>query len=129
MIRIAVTSLYVDDQDEALRFYTDVLGFVKKNDILAGDGRWLTVASPDGPEGVELLLEPNGNPVARSYQRAMFEAGVPATLFAVDDLPAEYERMRGLGAVFPVEPTREGLVLQAVLDDTCGNLVLLAQVD
>jgi catechol 2,3-dioxygenase-like lactoylglutathione lyase family enzyme len=129
MIRIAVTSVFVDDQSKALTFYTEVLGFEKKNDIpLGGADRWLTVASPAGPEGVELLLEPNGNPIAKTYQQALYEAGIPATTFATDDIRAEYARMTELGVVFTMEPTRSGPVTSAVFDDTCGNLIGLTQV-
>jgi catechol 2,3-dioxygenase-like lactoylglutathione lyase family enzyme len=127
MIRIAVTSVFVDDQSKALRFYTDVLGFEKTRDIPVGEARWLTVASPAGPHGVELLLEPNDNPIARTYQQAVYEAGIPATSFAADDVQAEYARMKELGVVFTMEPTKAGPVTQAVFDDTCGNLIMLAQ--
>ncbi|WP_405143724.1 VOC family protein [Sphaerisporangium sp. NBC_01403] len=127
MIKIAVTSVFVDDQAKALAFYTDILGFAKKQDVPVGEDRWLTVASPAGPEGVELLLEPNGNPIATTYQQALFESGIPATLFATDDIHAEFERMKALGVVFTMEPTEMGPVTQAVFDDTCGNLIGLAQ--
>jgi catechol 2,3-dioxygenase-like lactoylglutathione lyase family enzyme len=129
VIKIAVTSVYVEDQSKALEFYTQVLGFQKKNDIPAdGADRWLTVASPEGPEGVELLLEPNGNPIAKTYQQALVEAGIPATMFAADDVHAEYARLRELGVIFTQEPTAAGSVTTAVFDDTCGNLIMLAQV-
>jgi predicted enzyme related to lactoylglutathione lyase len=129
MIKIAVTSVFVEDQGKALEFYTNVLGFEKKTDIpLGGEDRWLTVASPAGPEGVELLLEPNDNPIAKTYQQALFESGTPATMFAADDVRAEYGRMRQLGVVFTMEPTTEGPVTRAVFDDTCGNLIGLTQV-
>lgn len=128
MIKIAVTSVFVEDQDAALAFYADVLGFEQRNDIaLGGDDRWLTVASPAGPEGVELLLEPNGNPIAKAYQQGTFEAGIPATTFAVDDLHAEHARMAALGVTFTMEPTAAGPVSTAVFDDTCGNLIMLTQ--
>ncbi|MFG1879493.1 VOC family protein [Sphaerisporangium sp. NPDC049003] len=127
MIKIAVTSVFVDDQAKALAFYTDILGFAKKQDVPVGEDRWLTVASPAGPEGVELLLEPNGNPIATTYQQALFESGIPAALFATDDVHAEFERMKALGVVFTMEPTEMGTVTQAVFDDTCGNLIGLAQ--
>nr|WP_133741253.1 VOC family protein [Actinorugispora endophytica] len=125
---IAVTSVFVSDQSKALAFYTDVLGFVKKTDVPAGADRWLTVAPPDQPEGVELLLEPNDTEIARSYQEGLFAAGIPATTFATDDIRAEYARMRDLGVVFTMEPTSTGPVTQAVFDDTCGNLIGLSQV-
>ncbi|MEU8266302.1 VOC family protein [Sphaerisporangium sp. NPDC049002] len=126
-MKIAVTSVFVDDQAKALAFYTDILGFAKKQDVPVGEDRWLTVASPAGPEGVELLLEPNGNPIATTYQQALFESGIPAALFATDDVHAEFERMKALGVVFTMEPTEMGTVTQAVFDDTCGNLIGLAQ--
>lgn len=99
----------------------------KKNDIPLGDARWLTVASPEGPDGMELLLEPNGNPIATTYQQALFEAGIPATTFAVDDIHKEYKRMAELGVVFTMEPTEMPGVTIAVFDDTCGNLIQLHQ--
>jgi predicted enzyme related to lactoylglutathione lyase len=128
MIKIAVASVFVDDQSKALAFYTEVLGFEKKQDIPLGEARWLTVASPAGPDGVELLLEPNGNPIAKTYQQALFESGTPATMFAVDDIHAEWARMKELGVVFTMEPTAMGPVTSAVFDDTCGNLINLTQV-
>lgn len=129
MIKIAVASVFVDDQDKALRFYTEVLGFEKKQEVPLGEARWLTVASPEGPEGVELLLEPNSNPIAQTYQRSLHEAGIPATTFACDDIHKEYDRLTALGVRFTMEPTRTGTVTSAVLDDTCGNLIGLHQVD
>jgi catechol 2,3-dioxygenase-like lactoylglutathione lyase family enzyme len=127
MIKIALASVYVDDQDKALRFYTDVLGFVKKRDIPLGEARWLTVTSPYGPEGVELLLEPNTRPIARAHQQGLFSAGIPATVFTTDDIKAEYERLTTLGVVFTPATVKTGPVTQAIFDDTCGNLILLAQ--
>ena len=126
-MRIALTSVFVNDQDEALRFYTEVLGFVKKHDFPVGEFKWLTVVSPEGPDDIELLLEPNDNPVARTYQEGIFEQGIPQAAFAVEDIQAEYERLKKLGVVFTVEPTPAGPVIRAVLDDTCGNLILLYQ--
>ncbi|HEY6738454.1 MAG TPA: VOC family protein [Actinopolymorphaceae bacterium] len=128
MIRITVTSVFVEDQAKALGFYTDVLGFVKKHDEPVGDARWLTVVSPADPDGVELLLEPNGNPIARTYQQALHEAGIPATTFAVDDIRAEYDRLRQRGVVFTSEPVTHAGVTSVVLDDTCGNFIGLHQV-
>ncbi|MDH2428915.1 VOC family protein [Sphaerisporangium sp. TRM90804] len=128
MIKIAVASVFVEDQAEALAFYTDVVGFAKKQDIPVGDARWLTVASPAGPEGVELLLEPNGNPIAKTYQQGLFEAGIPATTFASDDIHADYARMKALGVVFTSEPVRTGPVSSVTFEDTCGNLIGLHQV-
>ena len=126
-MRIIVTSVFVDDQDKALEFYTKVLGFVKKQDFPVGRFKWLTVVSPSDSDGVELLLEPNDNPAARTFQRAVFEQGIAATTFGVDDLEREYERLRKLGVVFRGKPTRTGPVLTVVLEDTCGNLIQLAQ--
>ncbi|MCJ2519757.1 MAG: VOC family protein [Candidatus Thermoplasmatota archaeon] len=126
-MRITLSSVFVDDQDKALQFYTKVLGFVKKEELPAGEFKWLTVVSPEGPDGVELLLEPNATQLARTYQEGCLEAGIPATSFAVEDIQGEYERMKGLGVVFHQEPTRTGSVTVAVFDDTCGNLVQLVQ--
>lgn len=123
-MRITVTSVLVDDQDEAERFYTDVLGFVKKHDVpLGGGGRWLTVVSPQDPDGTELLLEPSGHPAVEPFKEALVADGVPFTQFTVDDVQAEYERLRGLGVRFTQEPARMGEVTTAVFDDTCGNLI------
>jgi catechol 2,3-dioxygenase-like lactoylglutathione lyase family enzyme len=127
-MKITLSSVLVDDQERALAFYTDVLGFVKRTDIPAGNYRWLTVVSPEGPDDVELLLEPNDNPAARAYQESVREQGAPATAFAVDDLRGAYERMKDLGVRFTQEPTTVGPVTRAVFDDTVGNLVLLYQV-
>ena len=126
-MKIILTSVIVDDQDKALKFYTEVLGFVKKNDIPLGEDRWLTVVSPEGPDDVELLLEPMGFPPARTYQKALFEAGIPLTSFAIDDIQKEYERMKKLGVVFKTAPTKMGPVTIAVFEDTCGNLIQMAQ--
>jgi catechol 2,3-dioxygenase-like lactoylglutathione lyase family enzyme len=128
VIKITVTSVFVNDQDKALQFYTEVLGFVKKRDIPLGDARWLSVASPAGPEGIELLLEPNSNPIAKTYQRGTFEAGLPATTFAVDDLVKEYERLRELNVMFTVAPTEAFGSTMAIFDDRCGNFIQLHQV-
>ncbi len=127
-MKIKLNSVFVDDQDKALKFYTEVLGFVKKHDIPVGEFKWLTVVSPEGPDDIELLLEPNDNPAAKTYQKAIFEQGIPLTAFAVDDIEKEYERMKQLGVVFTTEPTKTGPVTQAVFDDTCGNLIQLYQV-
>ena len=130
MISLAVTNVYVDDQDKALTFYTDVLGFEMKRDIPLGAARWLTVVSPAAPDGVELLLEPNGSAIAGSYQKALYEAGIPShTVFATDDIHAQHARMVERGVVFTMNPTRMGPATQAVFDDTCGNLIMLVQVD
>ena len=127
-MRINVTSVFVDDQAAALTFYTDVLGFVKKTEAPAGEHLWLTVVSPEQPDGVELLLEPSGHPAVAPYKQALAADGIPAAQFAVDDVRAEYERLRGLGVTFTQEPTRMGPVTTAVFDDTCGNLIQIAAV-
>ncbi|MDQ3692085.1 MAG: VOC family protein [Chloroflexota bacterium] len=130
---IYVTSVMVDDQAKALAFYTEKLGFVVKNDIPVGDARWLTVVSPAAPDGVELLLEPMSNPAlngaAQRFQRALFEAGIPATMFAVDDIQREYDRLTRLGVRFTRNPTAMGPVTTADLDDTCGNLIRIARLN
>jgi catechol 2,3-dioxygenase-like lactoylglutathione lyase family enzyme len=127
-MKITLTSVFVDDQDKALKFYTEVLGFVKKREMPAGAFKWLTVVSPDAPDGVELLLEPNDNPAARTFQQAMYQQGIPATSFGVADIQIEYERLKKLGVAFAMEPTAAGPVTIAVFDDTCGNLIQIAQV-
>jgi catechol 2,3-dioxygenase-like lactoylglutathione lyase family enzyme len=125
-VRITVTSVLVDDQEKALRFYTDVLGFVKKTEIPMGEHRWLTVVSPEEPEGTELLLEPDEHPAARPFKQALVEDGIPFTSFAVKDVAAEYERLVGRGVRFTQPPTDMGPVTSAVFDDTCGNLIQIA---
>jgi catechol 2,3-dioxygenase-like lactoylglutathione lyase family enzyme len=125
-MRINVTSVFVDDQAKALAFYTDALGFVKKTDVPAGEARWLTVVSPETPDGVELLLEPNSHPAAQAYQQALVADGIPATSFAVDDVQAEFDRLSAKGVRFVQPPTEMGPVTTAVLDDTCGNLIQIA---
>jgi catechol 2,3-dioxygenase-like lactoylglutathione lyase family enzyme len=125
-MRINVTSVLVDDQDKALRFYTDVLGFVKKTEIPLGEARWLTVVSPEEPEGTELLLEPDAHPAAKPFKQALVADGIPFTSFAVDDVRSEFERLRGLGVRFTQEPVEAGPVTTAVFDDTCGNLIQIA---
>ncbi|WP_371525414.1 VOC family protein [Streptomyces sp. NBC_01283] len=122
-MRIHLTSVFVDDQEKAARFYTDVLGFVKKHDVPIGDDRWLTVVSPEAPDGTELLLEPSGHPAVQPYKTALVEDGIPVTSFAVDDVAAEFERLRALGVNFTQEPLEMGPVTTAVFDDTCGNLI------
>lgn len=126
-MKIIVTSVMVDDQDKALTFYTEMLGFVKKLDIPMGDCRWLTVVSPEGPADVELLLEPMGFGPARTYQKALVDAGIPLTVFGVADIQKEYERLQGLGVVFRQAPTKMGPVTIAMFEDTCGNLIQIAQ--
>ncbi|MBD3933272.1 VOC family protein [Streptomyces chumphonensis] len=124
-MRIHLTSVFVDDQDKALRFYTDVLGFTKKTDVPLGADRWLTVVASEDPEGTELLLEPDGHPAVKPFTSALVEDGIPAAAFAVDDVRAEFDRLRGLGVRFTQEPLTTGPVTTAVLDDTCGNLIQL----
>jgi catechol 2,3-dioxygenase-like lactoylglutathione lyase family enzyme len=127
-MRIVVASVLVDDQEKALQFYTTKLGFIKKEDIpLGGAARWLTVVSPDDRNGVELLLEPDEHPAAGPFKTALVNDGIPFTSFAVDDINAEYERLRAAGVVFTQPPVAMGSVITAVLDDTCGNLIQLAQ--
>jgi catechol 2,3-dioxygenase-like lactoylglutathione lyase family enzyme len=126
VIRINVTSVFVDDQAKALAFYTEKLGFTKKTDVPAGEHRWLTVVSPADPDGVELLLEPDGHPAAGPFKEALVADGIPFTQFAVDDVYAEVERLKGLGVEFTQDATDLGPVVTAVLDDTCGNLIQLA---
>ncbi|AVH57219.1 MULTISPECIES: VOC family protein [Streptomyces] len=122
-MRIHLTSVFVDDQDKGLRFYTDVLGFQKKHEVPLGEDRWLTVVSPEDPDGTELLLEPSRHPVVKAYKDGLAADGIPAVSFAVDDVQAEFERLRGLGVRFTQEPLEMGQVTTAVLDDTCGNLI------
>ena len=128
-MRIFVTSVMVEDQQKALDFYTGVLGFVKKQDVPAGGARWLTVVAPDAPDGPELLLEPNSNPAvpAREWQQALYNAGIPATSFAVDDVAAEHQRLSAMGVRFVTEPATYGSVTTAIFDDTCGNLIVIVQ--
>jgi catechol 2,3-dioxygenase-like lactoylglutathione lyase family enzyme len=127
-MKIAMTSVLVDDQEKALRFYTDVLGFVVKNDIPMGEHRWLTVVSPQAPDGVELVLEPDGHPAARPFKAALVADGIPFTAFAVDDVHAETARLKAAGVAFTQEPLQLGPVTTAVLDDTCGNLIQIVAV-
>lgn len=124
-MQIKLNSVFVDDQEQALQFYTGVLGFVKKHDIPLGPFRWLTVVSPEAPDGAELLLEPNQNPAAQVYQKALFEQGIPLTAFASSDVRAEYERLKALGVVFRGEPTQMGTTTAVAFEDSCGNLIQL----
>jgi catechol 2,3-dioxygenase-like lactoylglutathione lyase family enzyme len=126
-MRIVVTSVLVDDQDKALRFYTDVLGFVKKTEVPLGAHRWLTVVSPDDPDGVELVLEPDEHPAVRPFKQALVEDGIPFTSFGVKDVNAEYKRLVAAGVRFTQPPVDLGPVATAVLDDTCGNLIQIEQ--
>ncbi|MFB7337007.1 VOC family protein [Streptomyces adustus] len=125
-MKIHLSSVCVDDQDKALRFYTEVLGFVKKHEVPLGEHRWLTVVSPEDPEGTQLVLEPDSHPAVKPYKEALAKDGIPFTSFAVDDVHAEYARLRALGVQFTQEPTEMGPVTTAVLDDTCGNLIQIA---
>ena len=126
-MKIKVTTIYVDDQENALRFYTDVLGFIKKADFSQGPFRWLTVASPEEPDGVELQLALNTNPAAKAYQRALFEQNQPACMFFTDDLQSDYERAKSRGAEFTMPPTDVTASKIAMLKDTCGNIIQLTQ--
>jgi catechol 2,3-dioxygenase-like lactoylglutathione lyase family enzyme len=128
-MRITVTSVLVDDQEKALRFYTDILGFETKHDIPMGAARWLTVVSPQDPDGTELLLEPDEHPAARPFKQALVDDGIPFTSFAVDDVAAETSRLQRLGVRFTQQPAQMGPVTTAVFDDTCGNLIQIAQMD
>ncbi|MEV5239464.1 VOC family protein [Streptomyces cinnamoneus] len=126
-MKIRLTSVFVDDQAKALRFYTEVLGFVKKHDVpVDGEARWLTVVSPDEPGGTELLLEPAGHPAVKPYRDTLVKDGIPLAQFTVDDVKAEYERLRALGVRFTQEPLDMDAVTTAVFDDTCGNLIQIA---
>jgi predicted enzyme related to lactoylglutathione lyase len=126
-MKIKLTSVYVDDQEKALRFYTEVLGFAKKADFSQGPFRWLTVASPEDPDGTELQLALNDNPAARAYQQAMFEQGQRAVMFYTDDVKDDYERIKARGAEFTMPPTEVTGATIAVLNDTCGNLIQITQ--
>jgi catechol 2,3-dioxygenase-like lactoylglutathione lyase family enzyme len=125
-MKINLTSVLVDDQSKALEFYTEVLGFVKKSDVPLGEHRWLTVVSPEDPDGPELLLEPDGHPAAPPFKEALVADGIPFTSFAVADVHRDFERLRSLGVSFTQEPAQMGPVTTAVLDDTCGNLIQIA---
>ena len=126
-MRIKLTSIMVDDQEKALRFYTDVLGFKKKHDFPVGEYRWITVTSPEGPDDLELALEPNANPAGKAFQEAMFAQGIPVAAFEVGDIQAEFARLTAHGVAFTREPTSAGPVTISVFADTCGNLIQLYQ--
>jgi catechol 2,3-dioxygenase-like lactoylglutathione lyase family enzyme len=126
-MKIVVTSVFVDDQERALQFYTRVLGFVKKRDIPLGHARWLTVVAPNDPDGTELVLEPDGHPAVGPFKHALVNDGIPFTSFAVEDVHAEHERLRSLGVTFTQLPVEMGPVTIAVFDDTCGNLIQIAK--
>ncbi|KAA0547166.1 VOC family protein [Bacillus sp. BGMRC 2118] len=125
-MKIIVTSIFVQDQEKALQFYTEKLGFVKKHDVPTGEFRWLSLVSPENPEGTELLLEPNQHPAAQEYQKKLFADGIPVTMFGVTDVHKEYERLQNLGVRFMMKPTNAGQVTVAVFDDTCGNYIQIA---
>ena len=126
-MKIKLNSIFVDNQDKALKFYTQVLGFRKSKEFPVGEFKWLTVASPDGPGDLELVLEPNANPAAREFQEAIFKQGIPITAFEADDIQAEYERLKRLGVMFTMNPTNAGPVTIAIFSDTCGNLIQIYQ--
>ncbi|EEL50512.1 MULTISPECIES: VOC family protein [Bacillus cereus group] len=126
-MKIVVTSIFVQDQDKALEFYSEKLGFVKKEDVPVGKFRWITLVSPDDQGGTELLLEPNEHPAAKEYQKKIFAEGIPATMFGVMDIHKEYERLLEKGVKFTMEPTKMGEVTIAVFDDTCGNFIQMVQ--
>ena len=127
-MKIKLTSILVDDQDKALRFYTTVLGFVKKLDFPVGEFKWLTVVSPEELGGTQLVLEPNANPAALTFQKALFEQGIPLAAFEVEDVQEEYERLKAQGVVFSIEPTKTAQAIIAIFEDTCGNLIQIYQV-
>lgn len=126
-MKIIVTSIFVQDQDKALEFYSEKLGFVKKHDVPSGAYRWITLVSPDEQEGTELLLEPNNHPAAKEYQQKLFADGIPVTMFGVADIRKEHERLVEKDVKFTMEPTKMGEVTIAVFDDTCGNLIQMIE--
>jgi predicted enzyme related to lactoylglutathione lyase len=128
-MKIKIMTIHVDDQEKARKFYSEVLGFTKKADFSNGGYRWLTVASPEEPNGVELQLEANTNPAARTYQQARFQQSQPAAIFYVDDVQSEYDRLKGLGVKFTMPPSKVTGATIAVLDDTCGNLIQITALD
>jgi catechol 2,3-dioxygenase-like lactoylglutathione lyase family enzyme len=127
-MKIRLNSVYVDDQDKALKFYTEILGFVKKMDIPMGKYRWLTVVSPEDPTGTELVLEPGIDASTQSFKRSLYEAGKPLTAFEISDIQREYERLKNLGVSFSTPPRDVGPIFQAIFDDNCGNLIQLYQI-
>ncbi|TCJ01288.1 VOC family protein [Cytobacillus praedii] len=126
-MKIIVTSIFVDNQDKALQFYSETLGFVKKHDVPTGEFRWITLVSPEDEKGTELLLEPNNHPAAKEYQQKLFADGIPVTMFGVADIHAEYKKLMEKGVKFTMEPTKMGDLTIAVFDDTCGNLIQIMQ--
>ena len=127
-MKIKLTSVFVNDQEKALKFYTEVLGFVKKNEISLGEFKWLTVESPESSEETELLLEPNNNPAAKIYQTEIFKQGIPANAFNVENVQSEFERLQNFGVIFTTKPTNVGTAVIAVFNDTCGNLIQIYEV-
>jgi len=126
-MKVIVTSIFVQDQDKALAFYSETLGFVKKHDVPSGEFRWITLVSPEEQGGTELLLEPDNHPAAKEYQKKLFEEGIPVTMFGVEDVQKEYDRLAKKGVKFTIEPTKMGEVTIAVFDDTCGNHIQIIQ--
>jgi predicted enzyme related to lactoylglutathione lyase len=126
-MKVAIDSVWINDQDKALKFYTEVLGFEKKLDIPVGKYRWLTVIAPEDPDGPQILLEPDENPATQAFKKSLREQGIPVRAFATDDVKKEYERLSGLGVKFTMKPRKMGPATIAVFDDTCGNLIQLAQ--
>lgn len=126
-MKIMVTSIFVEDQDKALEFYSEKLGFVKKENVPVGEFRWITLVSPDEQDGTELLLEPNNHPAAKEYQKKIYADGIPATMFGVADINKEYKRLLEQGVKFTMEPTKMGELTIAVFDDTCGNLIQIVE--
>jgi predicted enzyme related to lactoylglutathione lyase len=126
-MRIKLTSIMVDNQAKGLKFYTEVFGFAKKHEIPVGEYKWITVTSPEGPDDLELALEPNANPAGKAFQEAMFTQGIPIAAFEVGDIQQEFRRLKGLGVAFTKEPTPMGPVIVAICADTCGNLIQLYQ--
>ncbi|MCP3027733.1 VOC family protein [Halobacillus sp. A5] len=126
-MKIIVTSIFVEDQDKALEFYSETLGFEKKHDVPTGEFRWITLVSPEDQDGTELLLEPNNHPAAKEYQKKLFAEGIPVTMFGVADIHAEYNRLKDRGVKFTMEPEKMGELTIAVFDDTCGNLIQIMQ--
>ncbi len=126
-MKIILNSIFVEDQDNALSFYTEKLGFIKKHDVPIGEFKGLTVVSPEDPDGTEVLLEPNNNPVAKTYQKGIFEQGIPVTSFGVENIQAEFEKLKDLGMRFTMKPTKMDKITVAIFDDTCGNLIQIMQ--
>lgn len=126
-MKVIINSIFVEDQDKALSFYTEKLGFIKKYDVPVGKFKWLTVVSPEDSDGTQILLEPNNNPVAKTYQKGVYEQGIPATSFGVENIQTEFEKLKGMGVRFTMEPTKMNTIIVAVFDDTCGNLIQIMQ--